>query len=320
MMGFRVLEAPQIRSIVVGLAFALVAFAPPAALAGGGSDLYEFERTGLTNSAISDSGAIIESIFASFNEADNTFMWEAEFLSGDANPSKGYATAASTLPTGFVLVVNDGPMPKGHLGELATLYFEAEELFETGFATGNATLTAYAYNGASSASAHRTSDGRDVQKDAADQAPPDQIVSSRNGFSFDSELGETTNPDGSINRRMKITFDATEIINHTPSQPSIDFMTGDPLPGGWYGLGFAKEIGIWFHPFNKIDPDYYETGPEAGYLTHELANGNDGWEVNRNNYGFFDEDNLEARLVPEPAAAMLLLTGLSLTTLRRKRA
>lgn len=309
--------------VIVSVGVAAVSVAP-SAWAMPGANQYEFERTGVNAPAIPGMSTI-DSIFSSFDQATNQFVWEATF---STNPTSGGGSPDfSALPTGFTLVVNDGPMPKGHLGELAVLYFEAEEFFNSGLTTGEASLSAYAYNGASSASAHRTSDGRDVQSQTP--APPDQIVSSRNVGQL-SSLVVTLNQDDSgsqATRSMRIEFDASEINNHNPDQPSVAFDPDNPdsttpLPEGWFGIGFAQEIGIWFHPFNNINPEYIESGDEAGFLEHGVAGPtvNDGWQVLRANYGFFDEENLDAELVPEPASAMLLLAGVSLMAVRRRRA
>ncbi|MBB6431204.1 PEP-CTERM sorting domain-containing protein [Algisphaera agarilytica] len=264
--------------------------------------VFEYINNSVGTPAISETTAIIESIYTSFDDSNNQFVWEAVY-SGDS---------VSDLPTGFTLVVNDGPMPKTHLGNLAVLYFEAEELIETNGATGTPTLTAYAYNGGSSASAHRTSDFRDVQSPTP--AAPDQIVSSINGFAFNSTLNDFDDA-GKKKRLMRIELDATDINNHTPLQSPFDVMDNQPLT--WQGIGFAQMIGIWFHPFNNINPDYIENGPEAGFLEHGVAGPtvNQGWQVVRNNYGFFDVDGLQA--IPEPATGLLLLVGAA--ALRRRR-
>jgi len=270
--------------------------------------------------AIAGTSAVIESVFGLFDEASDTFQWNATYS----------ADSKAELPTGFTLVVNDGPMPKTHLGELAVLYFEAEDLLsgfteDSEFAslTSSSTtggLSAYAYNGGSSASAHRTSDFRDVQSATPDA--PDKIASSRSAsdrLEYAVDLTDSKTGDKFF-RTVALALEATPILAHSPLQPSIDVDADEPLT--WTGIGFAEEIGIWFHPFNNINAEY----GEDGFLLAGIGGTNTvnrGWQVLRDNYGFFDVDNLQATTkdglpIPEPASAMLLLAGVSLVARRQR--
>ncbi|MEM9419834.1 MAG: PEP-CTERM sorting domain-containing protein [Planctomycetota bacterium] len=308
MIMFRSTEKLRQRFRTTGVlgAFAALLCLTPDAAALVGSQQYEYINNSVGTPAISGTDATIDAVSAFFDESDNTFIWTATFSANTAND----------LPTGFTLVVNDGPMPKRHLGELAVLYFEAEEQFK-GNLLASSSLTAYAYNGASSATAHRTSDFRPNPLD-----PPDPIASSRNGSLnvIDTEFQEYTDMGREV-RFMRVEFDATPILNHMPLQPSVQIGEDQVTVEedlSWYGIGFSQTIGIWFHPFNKIAPSYVDdiNDPDYGFL--ELGAEGDGWRVVRNNYGFFDVDNLQARLVPEPtSAALLLLTGIA--ALRRRR-
>lgn len=294
-------------ALAAGLIAGSLGFTAPEATAGMVPHVYEYSNLSVGTPAISGTSATIDEVFAQWDENTNQFTWSALYS----------ADSVADLPTGFTLVVNDGPMPKGHLGELAVLYFEAEEQL-AGNLLAPSTLSAYAYNGGSSASAHRTSDFADVQSLTPDA--PDQIATSRNGSLniIDSELQDFEDA-GRQNRLMRIVFDATPINNHVPLQPSIDTMDDD-APLTWTGIRFAETIGIWFHPFNNINPEYFEGGPEDGFLKHGVAGAtvNEGWQVVRDNYGFFDVDNLQAELVPEPASALLLLAGASMLARRRR--
>ncbi|MEM9882207.1 MAG: hypothetical protein AAF800_04745 [Planctomycetota bacterium] len=255
--------------------------------------LYEFSAQPDDQNALSESGSKIESVFTSFDTTTNQFVWEATYSAGPGDYVTGYGTAADTLPTGFALVINDGPMPKGHLGELAVIYFEAVDLIESGFTAGTPNLNVFAYNGGNSATSYRTSDDLDAD------APPDPIVSSLAGFDFTaSVVDDDSGP--VLLRTMRIGFDATEILDHTPLQTPRD-RYDDDAPLTWFGLGFAHQVGIWFHPFNDIDPRYNDDG----FLADE--GGVRGWGITRRNYGAFDVDMLDAVLVPEPIAAGLLL-------------
>ncbi|MEM1027182.1 MAG: PEP-CTERM sorting domain-containing protein [Planctomycetota bacterium] len=296
------------RGFSAALAIALIGgfsgYVTPQASAGMVPHIYEYSNTNVGTPAISGTDATIDEVFAQWDENTNYFTWSALYS----------ATDAADLPTGFTLVVNDGPMPKGHLGELAVIYFEAEEQFE-GNLSAPSTVSAYAYNGGSSASAHRTSDFRDVQSQTP--APPDQIATSRDGSLnvIDTEFQEFEDA-GRQHRFVRLVFDASSINSHVPLQPSIDTMDND-APLTWTGIQFAQMIGIWFHPFNNINPEY----DANGFLEFGVAGPtvNEGWQVVRNNYGFFDVDNLQAVKVPEPASAMLLLAGTAALGFRGRR-
>ncbi|MEM9913555.1 MAG: PEP-CTERM sorting domain-containing protein [Planctomycetota bacterium] len=300
---------PTSRGFSAALAIALIGgfsgYVSPQASAGMVPHIYEYSNTNVGTPAISGTDATIDEVFAQWDENTKYFTWSALYS----------ATDAADLPTGFTLVVNDGPMPKGHLGELAVVYFEAEELYESDFNSGDINLTTYAYNGGSSASAHRTSDFRDVQSQTP--AAPDQIASTLNN---DFTSTDFTLSDGEDNGRktrfVEVKFDATPILDHVPLQPSIDTMDND-APLTWTGIQFAQMIGIWFHPFNNINPEY----DANGFLEFGVAGPtvNEGWQVVRNNYGFFDVDNLQAVKVPEPASAMLLMAGTAALGFRRRR-
>lgn len=269
----------------------LLPVAAAASTNAGGPFVFTYDNPDVGTPAVFGSTAVIETISASFDETTDVFGWDAVYA----------ADTAAELPTGFTLVVNDGPMPKYHLGELAVLYFEAEDL------TAAPVLTAYAYNGDRVATSHRTSNFRDL--DRPNPAPPDRIDSSLNsaGFLLDARVQDFTE-DGREKRRMSVLLDATTINNHTPQQtPRVSGGSFRPL--SWYGLGFAHQIGIWFHPFNNINPEY----DDAGFLTFGFGDdANAGWQVLGDNFGAFDKNNLDAvaRPIPEPAAALPLLAAL----------
>ncbi|MEM8739679.1 MAG: hypothetical protein AAGG38_14545 [Planctomycetota bacterium] len=271
---------------------------------------------GVTGEAIVNADSTIESVLAQWRPDQNTFVFDVTFLSGDVNPDRHYFTPESTLPTGFSLVVNNGPEPKMHVGELAVLYFEAEDLLTGG--PDAPTLSAYAYNGANSATSYRFSDFRD------ESSEPDFIASSRstlNPLTLASVVEDTPQGDR-IERRFRIEVDATPIVNHTPSQDPFSYNPDDRGPLTWTGIGFDYGVGIWFHPFNDINPEYYESS-EFGDLEGALTTGEDGngWSVVRKNHGFFDiSDQLAvATPIPEPAVALIALAGLPLLTRRRTR-
>jgi len=241
-------------------------------------------------------GSTVASVATTYDDVTEVFTWEATFNPGN--------DAASPHANGFTLVVNDGPMPKGHTGELAAIYFDATTPGVT------PTVTAYAYNGADSATSFRYSNAVD---DAANgNGTPDQIVTSIND-PFVIAASSVDNADGT--RTMRMELDATSINAHTPQQPSVDTMNGN-APLNWEGLRFANDIGIWFHSFDLTRGVQYDAD---GYI--ELGDGSlssTGWWV-ASNYSAVDATSLTATVVPEPASLALAAGGLLMIVGRRRR-
>lgn len=242
-------------------------------------------------------GSTVASVATTYDDVTEVFTWEATF-----NPG---TDAISPHANGFTLVVNDGPMPKGHTGELAAIYFDATVPGAT------PTVTAYAYNGADSATSFRYSNAVDNAADG--NGTPDQIVSSLND-SFVIAASSVDNADGT--RTMRMELDATSINAHTPQQPSVDTMNGD-APLEWEGLRFASEIGIWFHSFDLTRGVQYNSD---GYI--DLGDGSlasTGWWV-ASNYSAVDATSLPTgTVVPEPASLALAAGGLLMVAGRRRR-
>ena len=258
----------------------------PLALANDGDGVFTYTANDTGVAALRNANATpteseIERIFAEWRETDHVFTWETTFSD----------TANGKLPTGYVLVVNDGPMPKGWVGQLPAIYFDAETDFD------NPIVNVFTYNGEDSATSYRfgTPDG----------GPAEPILSSHpdsSTASFVNRATATDNADGS--RTFELEIDADPILAFT-SQYSA---SNEALE-----VGFAEKIGIWFHPFFKIGPNY-----DDGFLFDQP--GNPGWNIVRDNYGWYDFENLPTDgVVPEPGLATLLAGGLMLT-IRRRRA
>ncbi|MEE9405430.1 MAG: PEP-CTERM sorting domain-containing protein [Algisphaera sp.] len=244
-------------------------------------------------------GAEIHTVNTTYDDVTERFTWDVVF-----NPGPGGAQ-----PNGFTLVVNDGPMPKGHTGELAALYFDA-----TGAHQAAPIVTAYAYNGADSATSFRHSDFHDVVADA--QNAPDTIISSLNDASFIETAQVIDNADGT--RTMRLAIDASAINAHSPSEASIDQLNGD-APLSWLGLAFAQKMGVWFHPYNLARDTIYN---DDGFLFEDTTNlAETGWWV-ASNYGTLDATDLDttSSVVPEPASMLIAVGGLALLAGRRRRA
>ena len=239
---------------------------------------------------------VFESLTTTYDTVTREFTWTSTF-SPSTTPG---VTAERSLPTGFVLVVNDGPMPKGHVGELATIYFDAKT------DPSDPIISAYAYNGANSATSYRFGIDPYLPGGPGGEPVPDRIVSTLDPSSpdFVNSASLVDNPDGT--RTLSMSLDASVIQAHTPLYNSFDYMADAALD--WYGIGFAEQIGIWFHPF-IVGSEY----TAEGYLAPTIR----GWNLSRTDFSFFDQDNLPT--IPEPAAAAMLLSlgGLMLTRRRQ---
>ncbi len=180
------------------------------------------------------------SLETSFNPNTKRFTWEAVFA-----PNNG------DLPTGFTTVVNDGPNPKNHPGELAIFYYDFNDL-------GNPILTVYGYNGQSGSTGINSFEDGDGDGDAGDG---DRIVSSLVDPSWINSLTATLNNDGTLTVGFDI--DASPICNHPPAFPDPDT--------DWFGVGFDEFVGYWFHPIKHgnvsyANGDLAEWSGQSGYL------------------------------------------------------
>ncbi|MEM7624042.1 MAG: PEP-CTERM sorting domain-containing protein [Planctomycetota bacterium] len=264
------------------------------------ADLFAFEESGpFTVQPEDRSDIVFSSISSTFDSDTNVLSWEATF-EPNSSPSPGN-TPEDTLPEGFVLVINDGPMPKGNVNQLAVVYFDADT------DPANPIATVYGYNGAESATSHF----QGVSDMFVDPAPgPVQIASSLNDPSLLIEGSTTDNPDGT--RTLRMVIDATTINEFVPADPAVNLPGGEPLEGGYFGIGYSTSIGVWFHPFVTTSAQY----GDDGFLLPTI----DGWNAARADFGFFDESDLEAQLVPEPTTALLTLAGGTLFLARRRKA
>lgn len=146
-------------------------------------------------------------------------------------PCQGY------LPDGFWLVLNGGPNPKGHSGELAIMYFDASNLAAP-------EVSIYAYNGQSGDSSFRDGIRNDGPTGQPGNQTPDRILSSLVSTDWIFEKSVT---DGTT-RDFVLDIDAGPIQDHLPLYP-------DPVDD-WTGAQFADHIGIWFHPVSGMSAQY----------------------------------------------------------------
>jgi hypothetical protein len=233
----------------------------------------------------SDAGGTVESINSTFDSSTKRLTFDVLF-SGANN------TASPLVTNGFWLVVDNGPNPKTHSGELSILYFDASRVF-AGTASAP-TLTSYEYNGVNANTSWRdgngdgTTDGGDLIKGANDAA----------GFIFNASAGTQTIA-GQTYRRLTFDINATDIIGHTPLFP----VAGTD----WYGTGFDDHLGIWFHPAQIFNASY-DAGGHGGITA--LSTASEGW---------LDGQNFTTTRIPGPASATLLGLG-GLIAARRRRA
>jgi len=205
---------------------------------------------------INDNGGTIERVFAEFDSSTNRLLWEVTF--------------SDQVTEGFTLAVNDGPNPKGHAGELALLFFDASDKTDP-------RVTAYGYNGKNSASSFKDGDGN-----TSGNQVPDRIFGANTRSMF-SDMSAIDTPDGK--RILSFEMDATILRDHTPAYANPE--------GGWYGIGFAEQLGLWMHPFRNFDATY-----DADGFISSFSKSGEGWF-----------DGKEFTTVPTPGSAALALIG-----------
>lgn len=121
--------------------------------------------------------------------------------------------------------------------------------------------------------------------------PGEFIQSFAGGLTVDNSVADEVT--------FSFSIDVSAINAYTPTTPG----TND-----WDGAAFAEKIGIWYHPvvFGGSGPSYNADGSLASF------------PVARN--GWYDTSNQMTMTVPEPAMALLMLTGLlGVISVRRRR-
>jgi len=222
------------------------------------STFYQFDWNG---GGHSQAGGKINSITSTFAPSTNRLTWESTFAAAPSSPSH--------VTNGFWLVVNAGPNPKGHAGELAIFYLDASN-------SADLKLSVYAYNGVNGPNSWR--DG----SPAAGLQTPDRITNSIANPSFINSL--TFEDHGNGTRTIGFDIDATAINQHVPLHPGPDG------PSEWTGAAYDDLIGIWFHPVRGLSAGY----DQNGWLTSW------GFEAQ----GWLDTTNMSTTLiVPLPPAA-----------------
>ena len=254
-----------------------------------------------------DAAGLLPAVTPGFLDDENVSALRTTF-----NPSTQQFTFEATLTpntsgsevNSFSLVIGDGNALEGRTGEIATLYFDATR-------EGTPVVSLYTYNGADSATSFRFADFQQAAIDGS--VAPDTLATSFGlGTSADflNDASVVENTDGS--RTFSVDIDASSINGHSPAVPS-------PTGNDFFGLQVAQDLGIWFHTFQQTFETTYDAN---GFFVPETGNANlvaTGFAV-ASNFNTLDLTGLQSVLVPEPATAVMALTGLGLLAGRRRRA
>jgi hypothetical protein len=215
---------------------------------------------------VNNNGGTFDSMSTTFNHSTNRLTFSVTF--------------SDQVTKGFTLAINGGANPKGHGGEMALFYFDANNLAAP-------KLTTYNYNGQNNITSYFDGDGVTGGIQA-----PDKIQSNADLNVGDSLFAQ----DSGGKRTLSFSIDATDIVGHNPAYGNA---------ADWTGAQFAEAFGIWMHPFKTFNPTYDGNGNITS-----LQNGGQGW---------FDGTMLQTTLIPLPSAAAMAGVGLFGLGLRRRR-
>lgn len=247
------------KACLAGVALTLAAGAASAGL-------YEWNWSA-GDSASNNGGGNLESVHTTFNTFSEVLTFSVTF--GDQRAE------------GFTLAMSDGPNPKGDSGELALLYFDANNMAAP-------IMSAYGYNGENTQTSYY--DGTK----GGGTGTPDRIATSLDAG--DAAMFQSLSAtDHGGKRTFSFTLDASAINAHSP----LHGTTGTD----WAGIGFDDQMGIWLHPVRNLNTAYNA----EGYLT-DWSGGN----------GWLDGANFQTTLVPAPGTAALIALG-GLVSARRRR-
>ncbi|HVU64216.1 MAG TPA: hypothetical protein VHC70_09580, partial [Phycisphaerales bacterium] len=196
----------------------------------------------------SDVGGTVETITATFNPATKRLTFDAYF--------SGATSGGSLITSGFWLVLNNGPNPKTHPGELAIFYFDASTL-------SSPKLTVYGYNGQNA-----NTSWQDGNPDVSGNQAGDLIKGVYETSFINAILAENTTVNGASRRHLKFDIDATDIINHVPLYPAAS---------PWFGTGFDSSLGLWFHSVDVFTATYESSGSGVRGGITSLSTQTEGW-------------------------------------------
>lgn len=214
-----------------------------------GSILYSYTYlNGNFGYARNDSGGAVQTMAATFSPVTKRLVFDATFA--------GATTGGPLITQGFWLVLDNGPNPKHHPGELAIFYFDATVM-------GAPKLSVYAYNGASANDSWRDGDPAVV----GDQ-PGDLIKGVYEASYINTIIAEDVMVSGQLRRHFMFDIDASGIVSHVP---------GYPAASPWYGTGFDRAMGLWFHGVGSFAASYESSGGGTRGALTALVTGDEGW-------------------------------------------
>jgi hypothetical protein len=212
---------------------------------------YSYTYTkGLGGYARSDLGGTVERINARFEPIGKRLVFDVQL--------SGAASGDPLTTAGFWLVLDRGPNPKAHPGELAIFYFDAQTL-------GSPLMTVYTYNGVDAGTSW--SDGDPF---ALNDQPGDLIKGVYETSYINAIVAEDITVSGQPRRHMMFDIDASDIVAHVPQYL--------PVGGGaWFGTGFDLALGLWFHPVQSFAATYEANSGGARGGLASLTTGAEGW-------------------------------------------
>ena len=188
-------------------------------------------------------------------------------------------------------MLDHGPDPKTHSGELSILYFDASRVF-AGFAAAPDHHDLRIQRARCKHVLVRWQRGRHSRWWRPHRG---QL----RGASFiDSSTAADTTIGGQSYRHLGFDIDVSSIVSHAPEFP----VAGTD----WYGDGFDTSLGIWFHPAQTFDLTYEPPGAgNRGAITSFDS------ELD----GFVDGANFQTSIIPAPGGAgAIALSGVLLAT------
>jgi hypothetical protein len=233
------------------------------------ADVFVWDWKAGQGGVVNNAAGTYESVHAEFDSSANKFIWKVTF--------------ANAVTDALTLAVSNGPDPKGEPGELALLYIDA-----TDPSSGNAKVSAYAYNGANSLTSWQDGNGK-----ASGSQDPDLIHSIKDT----SWITKAKVSNVAAKRVFELEFSTAAINAHDPKYPGS---------APWKGIQFGPKLGLWMHSFDGAYPGFqYNT---KGAIS----------DFGFKNHGWFDGSNFPT-VVPIPSAVLLGLGGLVGVALIRRR-
>ena len=194
---------------VVACAIATPIVAAGTASAQSGLVEYSWNRGDSTEGvAYSDAAGQIRGIYTSYDAASETFTWRT--------------TVADHTTDAISVVVNGGGNPKGHVGELAQIFYDGD------------TVSVYAYNGKDVNNLYSFESGTGMW-----WQPADTIASSRDDDSFVISANKYSSGGDRI---FELVLDVSGINDHNPQYGSSS---------DWDGIQYDDTVGIWLKTYDQ---------------------------------------------------------------------